>query len=147
MHVGTVPAVLQYPSGVCARSLTILRLPAPLCACCRVINAGGPGFGNGITEVGRVADGEVRQTPPATAQIQPGSTPTLVQFTVGLVCNQSTCGRLYRQDFESTSLCCCGALPHLIVSASSAGVKVVAVTLYVVCRRDSLGAVISAQVA
>jgi hypothetical protein len=45
------------------------------------------------------------------------------------------------------SLCWCGAAPHLIASASCAGVKVVAVTLYVVCRRDSLGAVISAQVA
>lgn len=43
-----------------------------------------------------------------------------------------------------TSAAC---LPHLMASASSAGVKVVAVTLYVVCSRVSLGAVISIQVA
>lgn len=46
---------------------------------------------------------------------------------------------------QRASLLCHGQ--YLIASASSAGVKVVAVTLYVVCSKLSLGAVISRQVA
>jgi hypothetical protein len=43
---------------------TVSVRPAPLGARCRVVDAGGPRLGDGVTKVWRVADAEARQPPP-----------------------------------------------------------------------------------